>query len=105
MPVPPLLWKTCFIQKQAVELLSRPSSARWSSSLASVGSLITGAAVEHLAAAVQHEVVVRGDVGEDDRQRGAVASSDVTIDTHTTSGRSTSVIGLPNVMRCDKRRR
>ena len=39
----PLLWKVCFIQKQAVELLSRPSKARWSSSVASAGSLMIGA--------------------------------------------------------------
>ena len=39
----PLSWKTCFIQKHAVELLSSPSRARWSSSVAPAGSLMTGA--------------------------------------------------------------
>ena len=39
----PLLWNTCFIQKHAVEQFSCPSSARWSSSVASAGSLMTGA--------------------------------------------------------------
>ena len=43
MPLPPLLWHTCFIQKHAVDEFSTPSSARWSSSLAPAGSLITGA--------------------------------------------------------------
>ena len=56
---PPLLWKTCFIQKHAVELLSTPSSSMCRSSSASGGSLITGAGGdEHLAAAVDRKVIV-----------------------------------------------
>jgi hypothetical protein len=39
----PLLWNTCFIQKQAVEEFNRPSRARWSSSVDEGGSLMTGA--------------------------------------------------------------
>jgi hypothetical protein len=38
-----LLWLFCLSQKQAVEELRMPSSARWSSSVASAGSLMTGA--------------------------------------------------------------
>ena len=38
-----MLWLTCLSQKQAVELLSTPRSARWSSAVAPSGSLITGA--------------------------------------------------------------
>ena len=42
-PPSPLLWLTCFNQKHAADELSTPSSAKWSSSLAPTGSLITGA--------------------------------------------------------------
>src|SRR3954468_17055804 len=43
MPLLPFVWKFCFIQKHAVELLSNPRRATWSSSVASAGNLIIGA--------------------------------------------------------------
>ena len=43
MPPPPLSCNVCLIQKHAVELFSRPRSFIWSSSVALVTSLITGA--------------------------------------------------------------
>jgi hypothetical protein len=43
MPPVPLSLHTCFIQKPAAELLSNPSKARWSSSVAVAGNLMVGA--------------------------------------------------------------
>ena len=64
---PPCGRTTCFIQKQAVELFRRPSSARWSSSVGVRRQLDDRRRlVEDLAAAVEDEVVVRRDEGEGD---------------------------------------
>ena len=72
LAVAPLLWKTCFIQKQATELFRRPRRSRWSSSEASGGSLMTGAdLLNTLPPRVEDEVVVGGDEGEGDGEGSA----------------------------------
>ena len=74
MPPFPLSIIACFIQKQVVELLSRPTSARCSSSVASGGSLMTGADMrEDFAAAIQREMVMRGYGCKCDRQWRSLA--------------------------------
>ena len=43
MPPLPLLWLTCLSQKQAVDEFNTPNNPKWSSTVASAGTLITGA--------------------------------------------------------------